>query len=149
MINLFFFSNSASPDDRHSSSSQRQALLKETSIVGFVMANIIPDDQNSAARVLNAYYLELGYLEFLIAQLHATCLDQERVAAISWFLVKLSISAKGQNRFSDNEPLCLHIQEPDIIGNQNGVCVTELTFELEPEDLTSMSNLFWKRSLRN
>jgi len=78
LYNLDDCQDSSSFDDWHYSSSQ-QTLLKETSNVGFVMANTIvsqylyvleptkPDDQNSAIKVLNAYYLELGYLDRSVA----------------------------------------------------------------------------------
>lgn len=74
-----------------SSSSSPQTLLKGTSIVGFVMANIVvslrycllfftdresvrleleprkPDDQNGAIKVLNADYLDVGYIDRSVA----------------------------------------------------------------------------------
>ncbi|CAK7339876.1 unnamed protein product [Dovyalis caffra] len=218
---------SSSFDDWHYSSFQ-QTLLQETSIVGFVMANIIVsrrygivffnyresvllvfeprklDDRSSAIKVLNADYLELGYLDRSVATVLSPLVENKMInvkvmvpgsRTSSNMLVpcQVSISAKlddfetvktaisqgglilvsqpgssfasfhdeamvvkeksstaghrnvneklrlvegnenkrGRKRFSNYEPLCLHTQEPEIIENESGVCLSEHTFEIE------------------
>lgn len=95
---------------KDSSSSSPQILLNGTSIVGFVMASIVtslryrllfftdresvrleleprkPDDQNAAIKVLNADYLDVGYINRSVATVLYPLIENKMINVEVWCL---------------------------------------------------------------